>query len=91
MRQSFLVFATVSLAQQKREAEASLFCWYGRQDLNLHGYPLEPKSNVSANSTTPACAESILARMCLVVNVDGAVLAFEGIKIKGFAFFCKMA
>ena len=28
--------------------------WYGRQDLNLHGCPLEPKSNVSANSTTPA-------------------------------------
>ena len=28
--------------------------WYGRQDLNLHGNPLEPKSNVSANSTTPA-------------------------------------
>ncbi len=32
------------------------FIWYGRQDLNLHGYPLEPKSNVSANSTTPAYA-----------------------------------
>ena len=30
------------------------FAWYGRQDLNLHGNPLEPKSNVSANSTTPA-------------------------------------
>ena len=28
--------------------------WYGRQDLNLHGCPLEPKSNVSANSTIPA-------------------------------------
>ena len=31
-----------------------LLYWYGRQDLNLHGNPLEPKSNVSANSTTPA-------------------------------------
>ena len=30
------------------------YIWYGRQDLNLHGNPLEPKSNVSANSTTPA-------------------------------------
>ena len=35
------------------------FVWYGRQDLNLHGYPLEPKSNVSANSTTPAFYELI--------------------------------
>ena len=33
------------------------YYWYGRQDLNLHGYPLEPKSNVSANSTTPACVK----------------------------------
>ena len=31
--------------------------WCGRQDSNLHGHPLEPKSNVSANSTTPACIE----------------------------------
>ena len=36
--------------------------WYGRQDLNLHGNPLEPKSNVSANSTTPACYVAILQR-----------------------------
>ena len=28
--------------------------WCGRQDLNLHGCPPEPKSGVSANSTTPA-------------------------------------
>ena len=34
--------------------------WYGRQDLNLHGNPLEPKSNVSANSTTPAFIKLIL-------------------------------
>ncbi len=28
--------------------------WYGRQDLNLHGHPPEPKSGASANSATPA-------------------------------------
>ena len=28
--------------------------WCGQQDSNLHGRPLEPKSNVSANSTMPA-------------------------------------
>ena len=28
--------------------------WYGQQDLNLHARALEPKSNVSANSTMPA-------------------------------------
>ena len=39
---------------RKRRRKPPLSCWYGRQDLNLHGYPLEPKSNVSANSTTPA-------------------------------------
>ena len=43
--------------------------WYGRQDLNLHGYPLEPKSNVSANSTTPAYSinsgECFARRGCL--------------------------
>ena len=27
---------------------------YGRQDLNLHGLPLEPKSSASANSAMPA-------------------------------------
>jgi hypothetical protein len=28
--------------------------WYGRQDLNLHGFPPDPKSGASANSATPA-------------------------------------
>ena len=28
--------------------------WCGQQDSNLHGFPLEPKSSVSANSTMPA-------------------------------------
>ena len=28
--------------------------WCGQQDSNLHGFPLEPKSNVSANSTMSA-------------------------------------
>ena len=28
--------------------------WCGQQDSNLHGFPLEPKSSVSANSTIPA-------------------------------------
>ena len=38
--------------------------WYGRQDLNLHGCPLEPKSNVSANSTTPACFKLFALMSC---------------------------
>ena len=29
-------------------------CWCARQDLNLHAYAMEPKSIVSANSTTGA-------------------------------------
>ena len=44
---------------KKKEALRPPFSWYGRQDLNLHGYPLEPKSNVSANSTTPALASIV--------------------------------
>ena len=28
--------------------------WCGRQDSNLHALALEPKSNESTNSTTPA-------------------------------------
>ena len=28
--------------------------WCGRQDSNLHAHALEPKSNESTNSTTPA-------------------------------------
>ena len=28
--------------------------WCGQQDSNLHGFPLEPKSSVSANSTMSA-------------------------------------
>ena len=30
------------------------FYWCGRQDSNLHALALEPKSNESTNSTTPA-------------------------------------
>ena len=30
------------------------FIWCGRQDSNLHALALEPKSNESTNSTTPA-------------------------------------
>ena len=30
------------------------FLWCGRQDSNLHALALEPKSNESTNSTTPA-------------------------------------
>ena len=29
-------------------------CWCARQDLNLHAHAMEPKSIVSANSTTGA-------------------------------------
>lgn len=30
------------------------FCWCAWRDLNPHGRPLDPKSSVSANSTTGA-------------------------------------
>ena len=36
------------------ERQVVLLMWCARQDLNLHGLPLEPKSSVSANSTTGA-------------------------------------
>ena len=48
------------LTKRKRGAVPLFFFWYGRQDLNLHGNPLEPKSNVSANSTTPANIQLIV-------------------------------
>ena len=58
----FLLFKPhLFLTEIKRGSpKLPLFIWYGRQDLNLHGYPLEPKSNVSANSTTPAFYELIV-------------------------------
>ena len=44
-----------SIRNIKEEAFGLLFyIWCGQQDSNLHGRPLEPKSNVSANSTMPA-------------------------------------
>ena len=44
-----------SLAAPKKERPTGpLFFWCGRQDSNLHAFALEPKSNESTNSTTPA-------------------------------------
>ena len=48
------------------------YIWYGRQDLNLHAYALEPKSNVSANSTTPALS-LILSCCSSIVNQKAAI------------------
>ena len=48
------------------------YIWYGRQDLNLHAYALEPKSNVSANSTTPALS-LILSCRTAIVNQKAAI------------------
>ena len=42
-----------------------LFIWCGQQDSNLHGKPLEPKSNVSTNSTMPADNIIFLISFCV--------------------------
>ena len=44
------------------------FIWCGRQDSNLHAHALEPKSNESTNSTTPAYSFCILAWRSGIVN-----------------------
>ena len=38
----------------KKKADVSLPMWCGRKDSNLHALAPEPKSGVSANSTTSA-------------------------------------
>ena len=47
--------------------------WCGRQDSNLHAFALEPKSNESTNSTTPAYSvdsgEGIVDSYCLAVLI----------------------
>ena len=53
-RRRFHPPARVDLVENDKFLSKLVVFWYGRQDLNLHGNPLEPKSNVSANSTTPA-------------------------------------
>ena len=45
-----------------------LFFWCGRQDLNLHGDPPDPKSGASASSATPAYYV-IVAQKKLKVNI----------------------
>lgn len=39
---------------EKRYLDSASRRWCGRQDLNLHGRPPDPKSGASANSATPA-------------------------------------
>ena len=36
------------------------YFWCGRQDLNLHGKPPDPKSGASANSATPAFIRTLI-------------------------------
>ena len=74
----------VFLKQEKAGISRPFLIWYGRQDLNLHGNPLEPKSNVSANSTTPAFFNYLLKALglgnlnptCLPVAVPDIFLDF---------------
>ena len=54
--------------QYKKGGFRLLFMWCGRQDSNLHALALEPKSNESTNSTTPAYSFCILAWRCQNVN-----------------------
>ena len=42
--------------------------WCGQQDSNLHGFPLEPKSSVSANSTMPAYEKNPLQKQQVFVG-----------------------
>ena len=50
-----------------QDGQESFLCWCGQQDSNLHGFPPEPKSGVSANSTMPA-ALNIISRKTGFVN-----------------------
>ena len=42
------------IKMEGQSAGLAFHFWCGRQDLNLHGHPPEPKSGASANSATPA-------------------------------------
>ena len=48
-----LVPRSASINKEDRHKPV-FFIWCGRQDSNLHALALEPKSNESTNSTTPA-------------------------------------
>ena len=48
------------IKMEGQSAGLAFHFWCGRQDLNLHGHPPEPKSGASANSATPAENESII-------------------------------
>ena len=55
IRVAFKWVRVLFFCKNKKERHWPLFfVWCGQQDSNLHGRPLEPKSNVSANSTMPA-------------------------------------
>ena len=45
----------------KKETRLKPRLWCGREDLNPHGLPLDPKSSASASSATPALTILILA------------------------------
>ena len=55
-------FLVLSLEKQKHPMWGVLAIWCGQHDSNLHASALEPKSNVSANSTMPAAAYISLPR-----------------------------
>ncbi len=58
-------FQVLSLGRTNKrgQPQAVLFCWCSRQDLNLHACAMDPKSIVSANSTTGAYYVAILSQI----------------------------
>ena len=51
--------------------------WYRRQELNLHGCPLDPKSSASANFATPACIIQLytkLVRLSIIYESYNAII-----------------
>ena len=76
-----------SIRNIKEEAFGLLFyIWCGQQDSNLHGRPLEPKSNVSANSTMPAWAYSTTGCGCLSINPRVSPCGNSKFRKKRFTF-----
>ena len=63
----------VPKTKQKSNREGCPFVWCGRQDLNLHGCPLDPKSSASANSATPAYNRPY-GRFLLIFFVASAII-----------------
>ena len=55
--------------------QSSVF-WCARQDLNLHAFALEPKSSVSANSTTGAYSWPPRGRVYYIIPAHLMLILF---------------